>query len=64
VPAVKAPKISQVWRCPECGNGYRATIPVRYALCNKTDSHKSRTNKAMELIEGSELNCWDPRRKR
>lgn len=48
-------KITQVWRCPECPNEYRATIPVRYVTCNKTESHASRTNKLMELVEGSRI---------
>lgn len=48
-------KVTQVWQCPECTNQYKASIPVRWVACNKTESHTSRTNKVMKLVEGARL---------
>ena len=55
----RATDVNQLWRCPSCGNEYKAAIPVLEVRCN---NKHTRAGVAMALISGTLPEKRNPRR--
>ena len=51
--------MKQLWRCPKCGNEYKAAIPVLEVRCS---NKHARAGVAMALISGTLPEKRNPRR--